>query len=143
MAGGQAIDLDSVGKTLDLAELENMHVHKTGALIRASVKLGAMVNPEVDTGVIDSLDHYARCIGLSFQIRDDVLDVEGDTETLGKRQGADEARNKPTYPAVLGLDAAKKMARSLHEEAVESLGDLGSEADPLRRISDYIVTRVS
>ena len=143
MAGGQAIDLAAVGKTLDLAELENMHLHKTGALIRASVKLGALANPEVDDTALQSLDRYARCVGLAFQIRDDVLDVEGDTGTLGKQQGADEARNKPTYPALLGLSQAKQKARELHHEAVSCLDALGVRADPLRWISGYIVTRVS
>lgn len=141
MAGGQAIDLASVGKTLDLTELENMHIHKTGALIRASVKLGALTRPDVDRTLLTTLDHYAKCIGLSFQIRDDILDVEGDTETLGKPRGADVALNKPTYPALVGLGRAKAMARDLHQQAMESLTPLGSSADPLRWLSEYIVER--
>ncbi len=141
MAGGQAIDLESVGKTLNVAELENMHVHKTGALIRASVKLGALCQPEIEKGTLKKLDHYAKCIGLAFQIQDDILDVEGDTETLGKMQGADQALNKPTYPALLGLESARQMARELHEDALHSLEDLGEKAAPLRWLADYIIQR--
>ena len=141
MAGGQAIDLAAVGKTLNVAELENMHVHKTGALIRASVKLGALCQPDIDATTLKKLDHYAKCIGLAFQIQDDILDVEGDTETLGKTQGADEALNKPTYPALLGLESARQMARELHEDALSSLDDMGEKATPLRWLADYIVQR--
>ena len=141
MAGGQAIDLAAVGKTLNVAELENMHVHKTGALIRVSVKLGALCQPDMDGATLKKLDHFAKCIGLAFQIQDDILDVEGDTETLGKLQGADQALNKPTYPALLGLESAREMARELHEDALHSLDDLGEKADPLRWLADYIIQR--
>lgn len=143
LVGGQAIDLAAVGRNdLTLAELENMHIHKTGALIRASVLLGAFSRPEVESTVLERLDRYAKCIGLAFQIRDDILDVVGDTATLGKTQGADRALNKPTYPALLGLDGAREHARALHQEALASLGPLGSEADPLRWLATYIVERV-
>lgn len=141
MAGGQAIDLAAVGKTVNVAELENMHIHKTGALIRASVRLAALSAPKTDTKLLEKLDHYAKCVGLAFQIRDDILDVEGDTETLGKTQGADMARNKPTYPALLGLDEAKQMAKDLHQEAIDSLTILGEKAEPLREIAEYIINR--
>ncbi len=141
MAGGQAIDLESVGEQLNIAELENMHIHKTGALIRASVKLGALATTNVESSILDGLDHYAKCIGLAFQVRDDILDVEGDTETIGKPQGSDEARNKPTYPNLLGLDGAKKAAAELHSDAINSLKPLGQGADTLRSIADYIVQR--
>lgn len=141
MAGGQAIDLAAVGKTLNIAELENMHVHKTGALIRASIKLGALCQPDIDNEILKKLDHYAKCIGLAFQIQDDILDVEGDTATLGKTQGADQALNKPTYPALLGLESAKQMASELHQDALSSLEDLGTRADPLRWLADYIIQR--
>ena len=107
MVGGQAIDLAAVGQELGLAELENMHIHKTGALIRASVLLGALSQPKVEPAVLEQLDHYAKCIGLAFQIRDDILDVIGDAATLGKTTGADRALNKPTYPTLLGLDGAR------------------------------------
>jgi len=143
LVGGQAIDLAAVGRDdLTLAELENMHIHKTGALIRASVLLGAFSRPEVESTVLERLDRYAKCIGLAFQIRDDILDVVGDTATLGKTQGADRALNKPTYPALLGLDGAREHARALHQEALASLKSLGSEADPLRWLATYIVERV-
>ena len=143
LVGGQAIDLAAVGRDdLTLAELENMHIHKTGALIRASVLLGAFSRPEVEPTVLERLDHYAKCIGLAFQIRDDILDVVGDTATLGKTQGVDRALNKPTYPALLGLDGAREHARALHQEALASLESLGSEADPLRWLATYIVERV-
>jgi farnesyl diphosphate synthase len=141
MAGGQAIDLAAVGRKLTLAELENMHIHKTGALIRASVLLGALSQPAVDPAVLERLDRYAKCIGLAFQIRDDILDVIGDTATLGKNQGADRVLDKPTYPALLGLDGARDHARILYEEALASLDSLGVEADPLRWIAGYIVER--
>ncbi|HKJ07603.1 MAG TPA: farnesyl diphosphate synthase [Gammaproteobacteria bacterium] len=143
MAGGQAIDLDSVGRSLDIAELEDMHIHKTGALIRASVLLGALCRRNPDEDRLTALDHYGKCIGLAFQIRDDILDVESDTQTLGKQSGADQARDKPTYPALLGVDGASRRARELHEEAIASLSDFDERADPLRWLSAYIVQRPS
>jgi len=141
MAGGQAIDLAAVGQEVNLAELENMHIHKTGALIRASVKLAALSSAEINPKTMEKLDHYAKCVGLAFQIHDDILDVEGDTEILGKVQGADSARNKPTYPALLGMDEAKQRAKDLHHEAVDCLSDLGEKAQSLREISEYIISR--
>ena len=141
MAGGQAIDLAAVGQTLDLAQLENMHIHKTGALIRASVKLGALSAPDLAPDDLARLDHYAKCIGLAFQIQDDILDVEGDTATLGKKQGADQALNKPTYPALMGLSESKRRAADLHEQAVESVARFGESASTLRWLSEYIVSR--
>jgi farnesyl diphosphate synthase len=141
MAGGQAIDLMSSGQQLGIAELEDMHIHKTGALIRSSVVLGALTNPDLAPGVLDRLDHYAKCIGLAFQIRDDILDVEGQTDTLGKHAGADRSLSKPTYPALMGIDAAKQRAGDLHAEAMDSLSGLDEKADPLRWISRYIIER--
>ena len=141
MAGGQAIDLEAVGKDLDLQELENMHLRKTGALIRASVTLAALSRPDLPEETLRQLGSYARCVGLAFQIRDDILDVEGDTATLGKVQGADRERNKPTYPALLGLEGAKRKAAELHERALEVLTPLGDDAAPLRWIAHYIVGR--
>lgn len=140
MAGGQAIDLASEGKTLTLAELENMHIHKTGALIRTSVRLASLsaaCPAEVSTG----LDRYAKYIGLAFQIRDDILDIEADTETLGKPQGADIAREKSTYPALLGMQEAKQHARQLHANAIQAIEILDEKADPLRWLSAYIIER--
>lgn len=142
MVGGQAIDLAAVGRELTLAELENMHIHKTGALIRASVLLGALSQPAVDPAILEWLDRYAKCIGLAFQIRDDILDVIGETATLGKPQGSDRALAKPTYPTVLGLEGSREHARFLHDDALASLKTLGAEAEPLRRMASYIVERM-
>jgi len=141
MAGGQAIDLAAVGRELNLVELENMHIHKTGALIRASVELGALSGSEADSDAIERVCHYAHCVGLAFQIRDDILDIESDTQTLGKTQGADQARNKPTYPNLLGMEGAKKAANDLYNEALDSLGGFDRQADMLRWVADYIVNR--
>jgi farnesyl diphosphate synthase len=141
MAGGQAIDLAAVGRDLGLDELENMHRHKTGALIRASVRLGALCGAHVNARQLDQLDAYAACIGLAFQVRDDILDVEADTETLGKTQGADIALNKPTYPSLLGLAAAKQKAEELHERAISELADFDARADGLRGLSAFLVNR--
>jgi farnesyl diphosphate synthase len=141
MVGGQAIDLGSVGKQLNLPELENMHIHKTGALIRASVNLASLTQPGLDSTTAKHLDHYAKCIGLSFQVKDDILDVESDTATLGKTQGKDNDNDKPTYPALLGMAGAKQKAQELHEQALASLTHFGTEADLLRELSLYIIER--
>jgi geranylgeranyl pyrophosphate synthase len=141
MAGGQAIDLGAVGKKLDIDQLENMHKHKTGALIRVSVELGALSKSGVDPEQFRRISEFAGCIGLAFQVQDDILDVEGDTEVLGKPQGSDIQRNKPTYPNLLGMDGAKKVARVLHEQALAALSGFDERADILRQIADYIVER--
>lgn len=141
MAGGQALDLEAVGQDIDLTQLETMHIHKTGALIRASVRLGALSAGEAGIEQVEKLDHYAKCIGLAFQVQDDILDVEGETEVLGKTRGKDSANNKPTYPSLMGLEAAKEMARRLHHEALTSLEALDENANPLRWIANYIVSR--
>ena len=141
MAGGQAIDLDSVGKNPDIVQLEDMHIHKTGALIRASVMLGAYCCEQTNDDILKKLDHYAKAIGLSFQIQDDILDIEGTTEELGKPQGSDESQNKPTYPALLGLDGAKARAAELHQEALDSLSSFDDKANVLRWLSEYIISR--
>ena len=141
MVGGQAIDLQSVGTRLNLPELENMHIHKTGALIRASVNMATLAKTDIDPNVATKLDHYAKCIGLSFQVKDDILDEESDTATLGKTQGKDKDNDKPTYPALLGLAGAKQKAQELHEMALDSLSIFGKEADLLRDLSLYIIQR--
>lgn len=143
MVGGQAIDLAAVGQELSLAELENMHIHKTGALIRASVLLGALSQPDVDATQFTQLDRYAKCIGLAFQIQDDILDVVGDAAALGKATGTDRALGKPTYPALLGLEGAREHARLFHQEALASLQDFGAAAAALRWLATYIVERSS
>jgi len=141
MAGGQAIDLDAVGKNLNIAELENMHIHKTGALIRASVELGALSALNMEPAAFDSVSRYAKCIGLAFQIQDDILDVESNTETLGKPQGSDQDKNKPTYPGLLGLAGAKKAALDMHGQALEALRAFDDQAQVLRSLADYVVQR--
>jgi geranylgeranyl diphosphate synthase type II len=140
MVLGQAIDLAAVNQQLDLAQLENMHRHKTGALIRASVAMGAITGG-ANTLQLRALDTYASAIGLAFQVQDDILDVTTDTQTLGKQQGADVARNKPTYVALLGLDQARAKARELHQQALEALKDFDQRAEPLRALSAYIIER--
>jgi geranylgeranyl diphosphate synthase type II len=141
MVGGQAIDLGSVGLKLDQPALELMHRHKTGALIEASVQLGALASGRADQQQLDALKVYARAIGLAFQVQDDILDVESDTATLGKRQGADIARDKPTYPALLGLAPARSYALQLRDQAIDALRPFDASADPLRELARYIVER--
>ena len=137
MVGGQAIDLGSVGLKLDRDALELMHRHKTGALIEASVQLGALASGRADADNLASLSQYARAIGLAFQVQDDILDVESDTATLGKHQGADIARDKPTYPALLGMDAAKAYALELRDQALHALRPFDFAAEPLREPVSY------
>jgi len=141
MAGGQAIDLAATGRQLNIAELEDMHIHKTGALIRVSVLLGALCAPDTPDEQLQCLDHYAKCIGLAFQIRDDILDVEGELEQLGKNPGMDQQHEKSTYPGLLGLETARQRTRELHAAALASLGDFGPDADPLRWLAGYIIER--
>jgi len=141
MVAGQAIDLGAVDTQLSLGELENMHAHKTGALIRASVMMGALATGEASEDQLQALDQYARAIGLAFQVQDDILDVTADTETLGKRQGADEALNKPTYVSLLGLENARAKAQALHQTALAALDPFDHNAEPLRALSAYIVER--
>jgi farnesyl diphosphate synthase len=140
MAGGQAIDLASVGKSLTLPELEFMHIHKTGALIRAAVLLGARCG-SITSAQLDNLDHFGKLIGLAFQVVDDVLDCEADTATLGKTAGKDADNDKPTYVSLLGIQDARDMAQRLHREALESLAEFGDSALRLRELADFIVLR--
>lgn len=141
MVGGQAIDLESVGRKIDQTALETMHRHKTGALIEASVQLGALASGRANPAALDALRRYAEAVGLAFQVQDDILDVESDTATLGKTQGKDEAHDKPTYPALLGLDAAKGYALALRDQAIAALEGFGDAAEPLRALARYIVDR--
>ncbi len=143
MAGGQAIDLASVGQSLTLPELEFMHIHKTGALIRSSVMLGALCGQLADKEMA-KLDHFAKCIGLAFQVVDDVLDAEASTATLGKTAGKDAEQNKPTYVSLLGVAQAKSLADSLRQDALDALDALecfGHSAQRLRELADFIVLR--
>jgi farnesyl diphosphate synthase len=140
MAGGQAIDLVSVGKSLTLPELEFMHIHKTGALIRAAIILGASCG-SASAPQLAKLDHFGKLIGLAFQVVDDVLDCEADTATLGKTAGKDADNGKPTYVSLLGVQGAQDMARRLHGEALETLAEFGDSAQRLRELADFIVLR--
>lgn len=141
MAGGQAIDLASVGQQLTLPELEMMHILKTGALIRASVLLGSYCGTALAEADRKQLDHFAKCIGLAFQVVDDILDCEADSATLGKTAGKDAANDKPTYVSLLGLADAKRRARELHDDALDSLQRFGDRAQRLRQLADFIVMR--
>ncbi len=141
MVLGQSIDLNAVDQALNLDELKLMHAHKTGALIRASVQMGALATEQAKPQQIADLGRYADAIGLAFQVQDDILDVIADTDTLGKPQGSDEASNKPTYVSLLGLEAAKAKAQGLHQQALEALSDFDHRADYLRALSAYIVER--
>ncbi|MCZ6578349.1 MAG: polyprenyl synthetase family protein, partial [Gammaproteobacteria bacterium] len=141
MAGGQSIDLASVGKPLNITELETMHIHKTGALIRTCILFSALSTDRLSKIRFDALDSYAKCIGLSFQVQDDILDVVGDTQTLGKPQGSDHERNKPTYPSIIGLQASREKTLELHQKALDALAIFGEEAEILRYISAWFVER--
>lgn len=141
MAGGQALDLAAIGREIDEKELREMHARKTGALIRASVLMAAAVATRLDAARLAMLDAFADHIGLAFQIQDDILDVEGDADTLGKPTGADRAKNKPTYPSVLGMTAAKARCRELHARAVDALVGFGAGAEQLRWLADFVVSR--
>ena len=145
MAGGQAFDLAAVGKMLDPSELERMHVYKTGALIRASVRLGALAAGCADTDKVTlaALETYGHSIGLAFQIRDDLLDIEAGTAQLGKTAGKDVLANKPTYPAILGVDASRAELVALTARALESIETLGANAEPLRDLGRFVAERAS
>jgi farnesyl diphosphate synthase len=140
MAGGQAIDLAVVGKSLTVPELELMHIMKTGALIRASVTLGAHCGA-LDEVQLAQLDQYAKCVGLAFQVVDDVLDAEASTATLGKTAGKDAAQGKPTYVSLLGAPRAKALAQELRGSAHAAVAGFGARAGRLRDLADFIVLR--
>jgi len=141
MCGGQAIDLDSVGLSLTLEELERMHQLKTGAMLRVSVLLGALAGRELSSQELEALKDYARAIGLAFQVVDDVLDATADSATLGKTAGKDAAANKPTYVSILGLEPSKALAEQLRQQAHAALAPFGEQALRLRELADLIVQR--
>ncbi|MBJ7221837.1 MULTISPECIES: (2E,6E)-farnesyl diphosphate synthase [unclassified Brenneria] len=147
MCGGQALDLAAEGHQVDLAALEQIHRHKTGALIRAAVRLGALAAGDQGRAALPYLDRYADAIGLAFQVQDDILDVVGDSATTGKRQGADQQLGKSTYPGLLGLENARKKARELYQESLASLDDLATFSQaplniaPLQALANFIVER--
>lgn len=143
MIGGQVVDMESEGsKEIDLATVQYIHTHKTGALIRASVRSGALIGGATGSE-LESVVRYGEAVGLAFQIADDILDIEGTTEQIGKDAGSDEARGKATYPAVIGLTASKQRAVELVEVALDALSCFDEKADPLREIARYIVKRKS
>jgi farnesyl diphosphate synthase len=141
MCGGQAIDLDSVGVSLTLQQLEHMHQLKTGALLRASVVLGALAGKDLGDTELQALHAYSRAIGLAFQVVDDVLDATADSATLGKTAGKDAADNKPTYVSILGLDESVALAEQLRRDAHAALAAFGDDAQRLRELADLIVQR--
>ena len=141
MVGGQSLDIDGAGKVKDENELALMHRLKTGALINASVRLGALSTGLASDQQLQSLETFSSCMGLAFQIRDDILDVEGDTETLGKQQGKDQTMNKPTYPSILGMDGAVQRMNSLLEEGTLALEGFDGKASNLVGIAHYIIGR--
>lgn len=140
MAGGQALDLAAVGRKLSLAELEHMHACKTGALIRASVGLGALA-AGADEATLAELDRYAHAVGLAFQVRDDILDVEGESAVIGKTAGKDAAADKPTFPSIIGLDASRARLEALTATALEAIAPLGERAAWLERLALYAARR--
>ena len=142
MAGGQAIDLEAAGRPSSPEHIELMHRRKTGALIRASVELGALAAPAKSETAYAALRLYGSEIGLAFQIQDDILDVTGDTEVLGKRAGADAAHGKPNYPSVVGLERARALALEHRDRALAALDGLGQAAAELRALAHYVVDRV-
>jgi geranylgeranyl pyrophosphate synthase len=141
MAGGQAIDLEAIGMTLDATAIERMHRHKTGALIQASVELGAIAAGLAPGPAYPALQGFGAEIGLAFQIQDDILDVTGETSVIGKKKGADAALGKPTYPSVFGLETARNIALQHRDRALAALEGLGTAALPLRQLAYYVVDR--
>lgn len=141
MAGGQAIDLEVQGKQLDIAQVEDMHARKTGAVIRASVLMAAECAPHLAPHLYAALDRFAVAIGLAFQIQDDLLDVIGDASTLGKATGADREHAKPTHPAVIGIAESQERVRLLHNQALDALLPFAERAAPLRLLAHWLLSR--
>jgi farnesyl diphosphate synthase len=141
MAGGQAFDLSAVGRKLTLEELERMHAYKTGALIRASVRLGALAAGCRDPDLLDRLDRYGHAVGLAFQVRDDILDIEGESAVIGKTAGKDAAADKPTFPSIIGLDASRARLAALVDDALEAIAPLGTRGEWLADLARYSAAR--
>ncbi|MCJ7642413.1 MAG: polyprenyl synthetase family protein [Desulfobacterales bacterium] len=140
MVGGQVVDIESEGQDVDLATLQYIHTHKTGAMILASVQIGARLGG-AEGEILKPYTHYGERIGLAFQIADDILDVEGKPELLGKSTGADLSKRKVTYPALLGIEESKRRARELIDLAIDALSPIGEQAEPLREIAQFIIAR--
>jgi len=143
MVGGQAIDLANEGKSISIAEIENMHLHKTGALICSCITLVASIKFQPSDAEFRHLKYYAECIGLAFQVQDDILDETSSTEALGKTQGKDKQAEKSTYPSVLGLSASKQLTTDLYDESIENLSHFSERADYLRDIAKFTISRLS
>jgi geranylgeranyl pyrophosphate synthase len=143
MVGGQAIDIAATGKTLSEEELSRMHMLKTGALITASIILGALSTNQATTDCLTRLRQFANLLGLAFQIQDDILDVEAESGTSGKQQGKDAKHNKPTYTSVLGLDGARKRLAKTTEEALQILADFPGDTSSLHQLAQYVISRKS
>ena len=140
MVGGQVLDVESTGKEIDLPTLQYIHTHKTGAMILVSIRVGARLGGAAGDS-LKALTHYGERIGFAFQIVDDILDVEGKVEQLGKKPGSDLSRGKITYPSLVGLEESKKRANEMVNSAIQALEAFGSEADPLREIARFIISR--
>ena len=141
MAGGQSLDISATGKKLDQAALQGIHEHKTGALIRAALELGALAAPDADAQDLAAMDDYGRRLGLAFQVVDDILDLTQSSEQLGKQSGADDAMKKNTYPALMGLAAAQQYADELVHSAQQSLGKIGGDVEFLYQLADFTRSR--
>ncbi|WP_278404277.1 (2E,6E)-farnesyl diphosphate synthase [Pseudoalteromonas ruthenica] len=141
MVGGQALDIAATDKAISLSELEHIHRLKTGALLSCAIELGYLCSPDVENSTRAALDDYGRAIGLAFQVQDDILDVEGDTATLGKPQGSDVAANKSTYPALMGLDGAKDKMQHLYQQAIDAVCPLPYDTRVLEQLAGYIIAR--
>ena len=141
MVAGQAIDLAATGTTLNLQQLKTMHAHKTGALIEASVLMGAIATAQANPEKLRALKEFSTAIGLAFQIQDDILDVESSTELLGKQQGSDATNHKSTYTSILGLEQARSEADKLYQQSMQALDVFAEKADSLRGIADFIIKR--
>jgi geranylgeranyl diphosphate synthase type II len=140
MAGGQTMDITMEGKDIEAKTLEYIHAHKTGALIRASVRTGAILSG-ASTGLLARFSRFGEALGLAFQIRDDLLNVEGDRERLGKAVGTDASRGKATYPALHGVDKTRQRLSELVDESLDALSSMDGRAEPLRAIARYMATR--
>lgn len=141
MCGGQALDIEATGKTISIEDLEQVHQLKTGALLKAAIRLGALSSPKVNAETLALLDQFAEAIGLAFQVKDDILDVTGSTITLGKNQGADAALEKSTYPALLGLSGSNELLQQLREKALQALSLIPYNTSLLEQFTEYLVTR--
>jgi farnesyl diphosphate synthase len=141
MAGGQAIDLEIQGQQPDIGQVEDLHARKTGAIIRASVLMAAECVPQLDPRLYSGLNVFATAIGLAFQIQDDLLDVLGDVSTLGKATGADRERDKPTHPALIGIQASQERVNLLHRQALDALEPFAERAAPLRSLANWLLSR--